>query len=113
MTKNPNYQSASSYLDARYDELIYTNELQKLTSADVNEAYMLSTLYIKKHKYKEAKTLLKIAFNAKKTLPFGLAYVDVLNKLGEKHEADKIQKFLSVLYTPHEIQNQKQVFDAF
>lgn len=112
MTKNPNYQSASSYLDTRYDELLYTYELQRLTSADIDEAYMLSTMYVKKKKYKEAKNLLKIAFNAKKTLPFGLAYIDVLNKLGEKREAAKVQKFLTVLYAPYEIQNQKRIFDA-
>lgn len=112
MTKNPNYQSASPYIDARYDELLYTHELQRLTSADIDEAYMLSAMYVKKKKYKEAKNLLKIAFNAKKTLPFGLAYIDVLNKLGEKREAEKIQKFLIVLYTPYEIQNQKRIFDA-
>jgi hypothetical protein len=112
MTKNPNYQADSSYLDTRYNELLYTSELQRLTSADINEAYMLSTLYVKKHCYKEAKSLLKIAFNSKKTLTFGLAYIDVLHKLGENREAKKVEKFLTVLYTPNEIQTQKQVFDA-
>lgn len=112
MTKNPQYQQQNaSYLDTRYDELLYAYEARKLTSADIDEAYLLSTMYVEKKRLKEAKNLLKIVFDYKKTLPSGLSYIDVLNQLGEEKEANKVHKLLAVLYSDDEIQNQTKIAD--
>lgn len=110
MTKDPKYKL--SYLDSRYHEIL-TTDVKTLTSSDFDEAYLLSTMYIEKKRLKEARNLLKIVFDQSKTLSSGLAYIDVLNQLGEKKEADDVHKLLAILYKDNEIQDQTKIFKDF
>jgi len=112
MTTNPHYQSEYSYLDARYDQIIYLNSQTKLSSADFDEAYLLATVYYDKKQYTEAKNLLKISFDNKHTLPAGITYINTLKALGDKKKAHDVYEILSVLYAKNEIQDQEKIFQA-
>lgn len=109
MTKNPHYQTKTSYLDARYDQLLYLHQQKRLSKADYDEAYLLGTMYHDKQKLKEARDLLKISFENEHTLPAGIAYKNVLEELGERKEAKNVQELLTMLYAENEIQTQTSI----
>ncbi len=109
MTNNPHYQTKTSYLDARYDQLMYLHDQKRLSKADYDEAYLLGTMYFDKKKLKEAKNLLKMSFDTQHTLTVGVAYMHVLQELGDKQEAEKIHDYLTILYAENEIQDQASI----